>query len=105
MVIIYPKLVLKRLKGPPSGIAPSKFDPRLRQKLDGGEVIAAPGISDMVTAIVANKLKVEVVYASGYWVTAMAYGIPDVGIATYTEMLECMSRLARVSYGAVIAGA
>ena len=77
----------------------------MRQKLDGGEFIAAPGISDMVTAIVANKLKVEVVYGSGFWVTAMAYGIPDVGIATYTEMLECMSRLARVGDGTVIADA
>ena len=80
-------------------------DPRLRQKLDAGEFIAAPGISDMITATIANKLGVEVVYGSGYWLTASSYGIPDVGIATYTEMLECMSRLATVSDGAVIADA
>lgn len=41
-------------------------DPRLRQKLDAGEFIAAPGICDMITATVANKLKVDVVYGSGY---------------------------------------
>lgn len=80
-------------------------DPRLRQKLDAGEFIAAPGISDMITATIANRLGVEVVYGSGYWVTASRYGIPDVGIATYTEMLACMSRLATVSDGAVIADA
>jgi len=80
-------------------------DPRLRKKLDAGDFIAAPGIHDMITALVANKLDVDVVYGSGYWVTASAYGIPDVGVATYTEMLDCMSRLARVSNAAVIADA
>ena len=80
-------------------------DPRLRQKLDAGEFIAAPGVSDMITATIANKLGVEVVYGSGYWVTASRYGIPDVGVATYTEMLDCMSQLATVSNGAVIADA
>jgi len=80
-------------------------DPRLRQKLDAGEFIAAPGVSDMITATIANKLGVEVVYGSGYWVTASRYGIPDVGVATYTEMLACMSQLATVSNGAVIADA
>ena len=59
----------------------------------------------MITATIANKLGVEVVYGSGYWVTASSYGMPDVGIATYTEMLDCMSRLATVSDGAVIADA
>jgi len=80
-------------------------DSRLRQKLDAGEFIAAPGIQDMITALVANDLGVEVVYGSGYWVTASTYGIPDAGLATYTEMLDCMSRLARVSNAAVIADA
>jgi len=80
-------------------------DPRLRQKLDSGDFIAAPGIHDMITALIANKLDVDVVYGSGYWVTASAYGIPDAGIATYTEMLSCMSRLAQVSDAAIIADA
>jgi 2-methylisocitrate lyase-like PEP mutase family enzyme len=80
-------------------------DPRLRQKLNAGEFIAAPGVCDMITATIANKLGVEVVYGSGYWVTASSYGMPDVGVATYTEMLDCMSRLATVSDGAVIADA
>jgi 2-methylisocitrate lyase-like PEP mutase family enzyme len=80
-------------------------DPRLRQKLGAGEFIAAPGVSDMITATIANKLGVEVVYGSGYWASASSYGLPDVGIVTYTEMLECMSRLATVSDAAVIADA
>ncbi|NQV86252.1 MAG: isocitrate lyase/PEP mutase family protein [Woeseiaceae bacterium] len=80
-------------------------DPRLRQKLDTGEFIAAPGIQDMITALVANDLEVEVVYGSGYWLTASTYGLPDAGLATYTEMLDCMSRLAEVSNAAVIADA
>ena len=80
-------------------------DPRLRQKLDAGDFIAAPGIHDMITALVANDLGVEVIYGSGYWVTASTYGLPDAGLATYTEMLDCMSRLAQVSNATVIADA
>jgi len=73
--------------------------------LDAGKFVAAPGIHDMITALIANEMNVKVVYGSGYWVTASSYGIPDAGLATYTEMLDCMSRLARMSNAPLIADA
>lgn len=77
--------------------------PILREKLAKGEFVAAPGIQDMITAAVANKVGFDVVYGSGYWLTASALGLPDAGIATFTQMLDRMATLVRSSDAAVIA--
>ena len=77
--------------------------PVLRRKLKEGEFIAAPGLQDMIAAAVANEVGFDVVYGSGFWLTASAYGLPDAGIATYTQMVDRMATLVRVSDAAVIA--
>jgi 2-methylisocitrate lyase-like PEP mutase family enzyme len=46
-----------------------------------------------------------VVYGTGYWLTASALGLPDAGIATYTQMVDRMATLVRCSGAAVIADA
>lgn len=80
-------------------------DPRLRAKLDAGEFFVAPGIQDMITAVTANKVGFDIVYGSGYWMTASAYGLPDAGIVSFTQMLDRMATLVRTSDAAVIADA
>jgi len=80
-------------------------NPILREKLARGEFFAAPGLQDMIAAVVANKVGFDIVYGTGYWLTASALGLPDAGLATYTEMLDRMATLARVSKAAVIADA
>jgi 2-methylisocitrate lyase-like PEP mutase family enzyme len=80
-------------------------NPIVRQKLERGEFFVAPGIQDMITAAIANHVGVDIVYGSGYWLTASAYGLPDAGIATFTQMLDRMATLVRTSNGAVIADA
>ena len=80
-------------------------DPTLRNKLDAGEFILAPGLHDMMAGVLANKVGFDVVYATGYWLTASAYGLPDAGIATYTQMLDRVATLARTVDAAVIADA
>jgi 2-methylisocitrate lyase-like PEP mutase family enzyme len=77
----------------------------LRDAIRAGEFIAAPGIHDMITAVVSNKVGFDFVYASGYWMTASAYGLPDAGIATYTQMLDRVSTLCRLVDASVIADA
>ena len=80
-------------------------DPRLRTRIASGEFFVAPGIQDMTTAVIANKVGFDVVYGSGYWMTASAYGLPDAGIASFTQMLDRMATLVRTSDAAVIADA
>ena len=81
----------------------SKAD--LGAALRAGELVVAPGIHDMISAVVANKVGFDFVYASGFWLTASAYGLPDAGIATYTQMLDRVSTLARTAAAGVIADA
>lgn len=78
-------------------------NPILRAKLDSGKFFVVPGIQDMITAVVANKVGFDIVYGTGYWLTASAWGLPDAGIATYTEMRNRMETLVRSSNAAVIA--
>lgn len=79
--------------------------PIVREKLASKEFFVAPGMQDMIAAAIANKLAVPIVYGSGYWLTASALGLPDAGIASYTQMLDRMATLCRVSNAAVIADA
>lgn len=80
-------------------------DPILRERLAARSFITAPGLQDMIAAVIANKVGIEIVYGSGYWLTASALGLPDAGIATYTQMLDRMATLVKTSNAAVIADA
>ena len=80
-------------------------NPILRRKLAEHAFFVAPGMQDMISAVVANKVGFDIVYGTGYWLTASASGLPDAGIATYTQMLDRMATLVRTSDAAVIADA
>ncbi len=77
----------------------------LREKLASKQFFVVPGIQDMITAVIADRVGFDVVYGTGYWLTASCYGLPDAGIATFTQMLDRMATLARTSKAAVIADA
>ena len=79
--------------------------PILHQTLARKEFFVAPGLQDMITAAIANKVGFDIVYGTGYWLTASAYGLPDAGIATYTQMLDRMTTLVRTTNAALIADA
>ena len=77
----------------------------LRAAIEAGEFIIAPGLHDMIAAVICNKVGFDFVYASGYWTTASAHGLPDAGIATYTQMLDRVATLVRTVNAGVIADA
>jgi 2-methylisocitrate lyase-like PEP mutase family enzyme len=77
----------------------------LRTAIEAGEFIIAPGLHDMIAAVICNKVGFDFVYASGYWTTASAHGLPDAGIATYTQMLDRVATLVRTVNAGVIADA
>ncbi len=80
-------------------------DPAIRARLEAREFFVAPGAYDMLTALLVNRVGFDCVYAPGYWMMASHLGLPDVGIATYTEMLERIARLVEVCNAPVIADA
>ncbi len=78
-------------------------NPIFREKLAAKQFFVMPGIQDMIAAVIANKVGFDLVYGTGYWLTASAWGLPDAGIATYTEMRNRMATLVQTSNAAVIA--
>ncbi len=79
--------------------------PNLRAALAAGEFVAAPGLHDMIAAVLANRVGFDFVYASGFWLTASGFGLPDAGIASYTQMLDRVATLTRTVSAGVIADA
>ncbi|MEM7570326.1 MAG: isocitrate lyase/PEP mutase family protein [Pseudomonadota bacterium] len=79
--------------------------PSLKDALSSGQFIAAPGLYDMMSAVIANKVGFDFVYASGYWLTASGYGLPDAGIVSYTQLLDRVATLCKTVNAGVIADA
>ena len=60
---------------------------KLRDLLQAGEFISAPGVFDMFSARVANRMAFKALYMTGYGVSGSYLGVPDAGIVTYTDMV------------------
>jgi 2-methylisocitrate lyase-like PEP mutase family enzyme len=58
----------------------------LKKKLQHGDFIVAPGIYEMISAKVADQLGFHALYMTGYGVSASHLGLPDAGLAGYTDM-------------------
>ena len=80
-------------------------DPALRQALKAGEFISAPGIYDLVSALLADRMGFKALYATGYGTVASSLGLPDAGLATYTQMIEVIGRMVEMTKTPVIADA
>lgn len=61
--------------------------PSLRQRLASPALVVAPGVYDMVSLRVANGFGFEALYMTGYGTVASSLGLPDAGLATYTDMV------------------
>jgi 2-methylisocitrate lyase-like PEP mutase family enzyme len=80
-------------------------DPRLKAALAAKQFIVAPGIFDMISARIADRMGFSALYATGYGTVASHLGIPDAGVATFTDMVSRMARFAQGSKTPVIADA
>jgi 2,3-dimethylmalate lyase len=66
---------------------------RLRQLLDGSEMLVAPFVYDCLQARVAQQIGFEAVYMTGFG-TAAARGFPDLGLLTMSEMVQNVRAIA-----------
>lgn len=60
----------------------------LHRRLQNGELIVAPGVFDMISAKLANDLGFKALYMTGYGTVASYLGLPDAGLATYSDMVN-----------------
>jgi len=78
---------------------------KLKKMIEAGEFITAPGVFDMISTIVADRIGFPALYVTGYGVSASHLGLPDAGIMTYTDMETRVRRIAESSSTPVIADA
>ncbi len=83
----------------------SKKAAALAQRLRNGEFITAPGVYDMISARVADGMGFPALYMTGSGVVASHLGLPDAGIATFTEMADRAAMIAAGTETPLIADA
>jgi len=70
----------------------------LKQRLAQPGLVIAPGVHDMVSLRLADSLGFEALYMTGFGTVASHLGLPDAGLATYSDMLgrvQAMAGMAR----------
>jgi len=77
----------------------------LRGLLAKGEFILAPGIYDGISARVADRMGFPALYMTGYGATASALGLPDAGLATYSDMVGRAEMICSITDTPLIADA
>ena len=60
---------------------------RLKDLLVSGEFILAPGVFEMFSARIADRMGFKALYMTGYGVSGSYLGQPDAGLVTYTDMV------------------
>ncbi|MAJ93282.1 MAG: isocitrate lyase/PEP mutase family protein [Rhodospirillaceae bacterium] len=67
--------------------------------------IVAPGVYDMISAKMADRVGFHALYMTGSGTVASHLGLPDAGIATYTDMVSRAGRVAGGTQTPLIADA
>jgi 2-methylisocitrate lyase-like PEP mutase family enzyme len=67
----------------------SSFKQRLAQE----QVLLAPGVYDALSSLVAEQAGFEALYLSGASIAYTALGRSDVGLTTYSEVVETLARI------------
>ena len=65
----------------------------LRERLATGEILVVPGACDALTGRLLERAGFETIYRGGYAASAAAFGLPDLGITSSTEMVDHARRL------------
>jgi 2-methylisocitrate lyase-like PEP mutase family enzyme len=76
---------------------------KLRAAITEG-FVTAPGVYDMISARIADGLGFAALYMTGYGVSA-SLGLPDAGLASYTEMVGRVSQICQGTATPVICDA
>ena len=75
----------------------------LRQRLSTRQLLVAPGVFDMVSLRLANRFGFEALYMTGFGAVASHLGLPDAGLATYSDMVGRVKQMASMAGAPLIA--
>ncbi len=77
----------------------------LRARLAAPGLITAPGVYDMISARIAERMGFSALYMTGFGVVASHLGLPDAGLATYSDMVGRVSQICTITHTPLIADA
>jgi len=69
----------------------------LRACLRKDHLVVAPGVFEMVSATMADRMGFEALYMTGYGTVASYLGLPDAGLASYTDMVNRVAQYASIT--------
>jgi len=75
----------------------------LRQRLQQPGLVVAPGVHDMVSLRMADAMGFDALYMTGFGTVASHLGLPDAGLATYTDMVDRVRQMAGMARTPLIA--
>ena len=78
---------------------------RLKTLIEAGEFILAPGVFEMFSAKVADRIGFKALYMTGYGVSGSHLGVADAGLVTYRDMVERARTIAGAVEAPLIADA
>jgi 2-methylisocitrate lyase-like PEP mutase family enzyme len=64
----------------------------LKQALSRPGLVTAPGVYDMISARIADRVGFDALYMTGFGVSA-SLGLPDAGLVGYAEMVERVAQI------------
>jgi 2-methylisocitrate lyase-like PEP mutase family enzyme len=67
------------------------------------EFLSAPGIFEMISARIADQMDFPALYMTGYGTVASYLGIPDAGLATYSDMVNRVEQICEITETPLIA--
>jgi 2-methylisocitrate lyase-like PEP mutase family enzyme len=75
---------------------------QLKRKLTGDGFVTAPGIFEMISLRVADRMGFDCLYMTGFGTVASYLGEPDAGLATYSDMVNRVTAFCRDSQTPII---
>ena len=76
-----------------------RFAERIRRR----ELVSAPGVYDLISAKLADRLGFDALYMTGYGGVTSHLGLPDAGLATYSDMVGRVGQIAAMTQTPLVA--
>lgn len=68
-------------------------------------LVIAPGVFELISAKIADRMGFDCLYVTGYGLAASHLGLPDAGLATYTDVVGRVAQIAAMTQTPLIADA
>ena len=76
---------------------PEQKRAQLAQRVRAGQWVTAPGVFEMISAKMADQMGFDALYMTGYGTVASHLGLPDAGLASYTDMVGRVTQFSSIT--------